>query len=126
MMPDQVRKWLKQHSKDFHTVGFHVLVRRLDKCINVREGYVEKDVIFSRFHYVVYPFVTYLLTPLCTIWIFGSRKRRWTGQQMCLGECFPRSAILVLGSFVNGGGGGGRAKKKKTKPRFKKKKKKKK
>jgi hypothetical protein len=36
------RKWLRQQSKDFHTVGFCAMVKRLDKCINVGGGYVEK------------------------------------------------------------------------------------
>jgi hypothetical protein len=42
MMPDKVRKWLKQHSKDFCAAGFDALVKRWDKCINVDGGYVEK------------------------------------------------------------------------------------
>jgi histone-lysine N-methyltransferase SETMAR len=31
----EVRKWLRQESKDFYAVGFDALVKRLDKCINV-------------------------------------------------------------------------------------------
>jgi hypothetical protein len=46
MMPDQVetevRKWLRQQSKDFYAVGFDALVKRWDKCINVGGGYAEK------------------------------------------------------------------------------------
>jgi hypothetical protein len=42
MMPDQVCKWLRQQSKDFHTAGFDALVKRWEKCINVGGGYVEK------------------------------------------------------------------------------------
>jgi hypothetical protein len=38
----ELRKWLKQQSKDFYVVGFDVLVKRWDKCINVCGGYVEK------------------------------------------------------------------------------------
>jgi hypothetical protein len=38
MMPDQVRKWPRQQSKDFCSAGFGALV----KCINVDGGYVEK------------------------------------------------------------------------------------
>jgi hypothetical protein len=38
----EVRKWLRQQSKDFHAAGFGALVKRWDKCINVCEGYVEK------------------------------------------------------------------------------------
>jgi hypothetical protein len=35
MMPDKMRKWLKQQAKDFYAVGFDALVKRRDKCINV-------------------------------------------------------------------------------------------
>jgi hypothetical protein len=38
----QVRKWLRQQSKDFYAAGFDALVKRWDKCVNVGEGYVEK------------------------------------------------------------------------------------
>jgi hypothetical protein len=38
----EVRKWLRQQSKDFYAAGFDALVNRWDKCINVGEGYVEK------------------------------------------------------------------------------------
>jgi hypothetical protein len=38
----EVSVWLRQHSKDFYTVGFDALVKRWDKCINVGGGYVEK------------------------------------------------------------------------------------
>jgi hypothetical protein len=64
-MPDQVRKWLRQQSNDFHAAGFDALVKRWDMCINVGGGYVEKC-FFLRFEYhifyVLYSFVTYLLT----------------------------------------------------------------
>jgi hypothetical protein len=42
MMPDQVRKWLRQQSKDFCAAVFDPLVKRRDKCINGGGGYVEK------------------------------------------------------------------------------------
>jgi hypothetical protein len=42
MMPNRVQKWLRQESKDFDAVGFEAMVKRWDKCINVRGGYVEK------------------------------------------------------------------------------------
>jgi hypothetical protein len=42
----QVRKWLRQQSKDFYVAGFDALVKRWGKCINVGRGYVEKY-IFS-------------------------------------------------------------------------------
>jgi hypothetical protein len=38
----EVRKWLRQQSKDFYTAGFDALVKRWDKCISVGGGYVEK------------------------------------------------------------------------------------
>jgi hypothetical protein len=42
MMPDQVRKWLRQEPEDFYAAGFDAPVKRRDKCINVGGGYVEK------------------------------------------------------------------------------------
>jgi hypothetical protein len=42
MMPDKVRKWLRQQSKDFYVVGFDTLVKRWDKCVHIDGGYVEK------------------------------------------------------------------------------------
>jgi hypothetical protein len=38
----EVRKWLRQQSKNFYAAGFDSLVKRCDKCINVDGGYVEK------------------------------------------------------------------------------------
>jgi hypothetical protein len=46
MMPDQVRKWLRQQSKDFYAADFDALVKRRYKCIKVGGGYVEKQVFF--------------------------------------------------------------------------------
>jgi cation transport regulator ChaB len=42
MMPDQVRKWLRQQTKDVYAAGFDALVKRWDKRIRVGGGYVEK------------------------------------------------------------------------------------
>jgi trehalose utilization protein len=42
MMPDQVRKWLMQQSKDVYAAGFDALAKRWDKCINVGGGCVGK------------------------------------------------------------------------------------
>jgi hypothetical protein len=42
MMLDQMRKWLRQQSKDLYSAGFDALVKWLDKCINVGGEYVEK------------------------------------------------------------------------------------
>jgi hypothetical protein len=38
----EVRKWLRQQSKDFHAAGFDALVKRWDKYIIVSGGYVDK------------------------------------------------------------------------------------
>jgi thiamine kinase-like enzyme len=38
----EVRKWLRQQSKDFYAVGIDALVKPLDKYINVGRGYVDK------------------------------------------------------------------------------------
>jgi hypothetical protein len=65
MMPYQVRKRLRQQSKDFYAAGFDALVKQWDKCINVGEGYVEKYVFFGfqyDMFYVLYPFMTHFLT----------------------------------------------------------------
>jgi hypothetical protein len=42
MMPDQIRKCLRQQSKDFYAACFDALVKRWDKCISVGKGYVAK------------------------------------------------------------------------------------
>jgi hypothetical protein len=38
----EVRKRLRQQSKDFYPAGFDAVVERWDKCINVGGGYVDK------------------------------------------------------------------------------------
>jgi hypothetical protein len=38
----EVRKWLRQQSKDFYGAGFDALVKRGNKCINFGGEYVEK------------------------------------------------------------------------------------
>jgi histone-lysine N-methyltransferase SETMAR len=38
----EVRKWLRQQSKDFYAAGLDALVERWDKCIFVGGGYVDK------------------------------------------------------------------------------------
>jgi hypothetical protein len=38
----EVRKWLRQQSKDFCAAGFDALVKRWDKCIDAGGGYIEK------------------------------------------------------------------------------------
>jgi hypothetical protein len=58
----EVRKWLRQQSKYFYAAGFDTQVKRWDTWRICREINV-----FSRFQnhmfYVLYPFVTNLLTP---------------------------------------------------------------
>jgi hypothetical protein len=63
----EVRKWLRQQSKDFYSADFDAMAKRWDKCIIVGGGYVEEKNAFlsrSEYHmfYVLHPFVTYLLT----------------------------------------------------------------
>jgi hypothetical protein len=55
----EVRKCLRQQLKDFYATGFETWVKLWDMRINVGGGYVD----FHSF-YVLYPFVTYLLTPV--------------------------------------------------------------
>jgi hypothetical protein len=38
----EVRKWLRQQSKDFYAADFDGLVKRWEKCINIGGGYIEK------------------------------------------------------------------------------------
>jgi hypothetical protein len=38
----EVRKWLRQQSKDFYAAGSDALVKRWDKCIDVGGGDVKK------------------------------------------------------------------------------------
>jgi hypothetical protein len=38
----EVRKWLRQWSKDYYAAVFETLVKRWDMCINVVGGYVKK------------------------------------------------------------------------------------
>jgi hypothetical protein len=42
MMLDQVRKWLRQQSKDLYAEDFDAQVKQWNTCNNVRGGYVEK------------------------------------------------------------------------------------
>jgi myo-inositol catabolism protein IolC len=58
---DQVRKWLRQQSKDFYATCFDTLIKGWDKCWRIWQ----EISVFSRFEYhmfyVLYPFVSYLL-----------------------------------------------------------------
>jgi hypothetical protein len=77
-------KWLRQHSKDFYAAGFNALVKRWDKCINVGGGYVETQMLFSRFKYhmfyILYQFLTYLLTLPPTHADCPRRKGQYSGR----------------------------------------------
>jgi hypothetical protein len=46
MMPDQVRKLVRQQFKDFYAAGFDALLKRWGKCINVGGEYVQKLMFF--------------------------------------------------------------------------------
>jgi hypothetical protein len=63
----EVRKWLRQQSKDFYAAGFDALVKLWDKFINVGGGYVEKYT-FSRVQ------ISYVLCfiSICVIFIDSS------------------------------------------------------
>jgi hypothetical protein len=60
MMPDQVRKWLRQQSKDFYAAGFNALVKRWDKCIKVGGRYVEKYMFFLGSNITCFTFYIHL------------------------------------------------------------------
>jgi hypothetical protein len=42
----EVRKWLKQQSKDFYAAVSDALVKGWEKCVNVDIGYIEKQMSF--------------------------------------------------------------------------------
>jgi hypothetical protein len=58
MMPDQIRKWLRQQSKDFYAAGFDALVKSWDKCINVGGGSVQKSTIFPGSNITCFMFIS--------------------------------------------------------------------
>jgi hypothetical protein len=70
-------KWLRQESKNFCAAGFDALVKQWDKCIMLVED-MSGNKSFSRFKYhmlyVLYPFVTYLLTLPRIMWLQESRE----------------------------------------------------
>jgi phage terminase large subunit-like protein len=63
----EVRNFLKQESENFYAAGFEALMKQWDKCIPVG-GDMLRNKSFSSFEYqmfyILYPFVTYLLTLL--------------------------------------------------------------
>jgi hypothetical protein len=58
----EVRKWLRQKSKNFYPAGFDALVKRWVKCIIVGGGYVEKYMFLQdRISHVL------CFTPICDL-----------------------------------------------------------
>jgi hypothetical protein len=52
MMPDQVRKWLRQQSKDFYAAGFDALVKRWEGQVYQYWWRICREInVFSRFEY---------------------------------------------------------------------------
>jgi hypothetical protein len=60
MMPDWLRKWLRQQSKYFYAVGFDALVKRWGKCINVGGRYAKKKLFFSGSNIICFTFYIHL------------------------------------------------------------------
>jgi hypothetical protein len=58
MMPDQVRKWLRQQPKDFYAADFDTLVEWWGKCINVGGGYVEKYILYPGSNIICFTFIS--------------------------------------------------------------------
>jgi hypothetical protein len=75
----ELRKWLRQQSKDFYAAGFDALLKLWDKCINVGRGYVEKYVSpqVRISHVLRFISIRDLFTdsPLC-VWRADPRGRR--------------------------------------------------
>jgi hypothetical protein len=60
MMPDELRKWLRQQSEDNYSAGFEALVKQWDKCINVDGGCVEKYIFFPGWNIACFTFYIHL------------------------------------------------------------------
>jgi hypothetical protein len=56
----EVRKWLRQQSKDFYAAGLDALVKLWDKCITVGGGNVLSKLKYHMF-YILFPFANYIL-----------------------------------------------------------------
>jgi hypothetical protein len=63
----EVRKWLRQQSKDFYAAGFDALVKRWDECISQCWCRICREIHFfpgsNITCFTFYVHVTYLLTP---------------------------------------------------------------
>jgi hypothetical protein len=56
----EVRKWLRQQSKDLYAADFDALVKRQDKCINVGGEYVDKCMFFPASNIIYFTFCIHL------------------------------------------------------------------
>jgi hypothetical protein len=57
----EVRKRMRQQSKDFYAAGFNALVKRWNNCISVYKGEINNLSSFEyHMFYVLYRFVSYL------------------------------------------------------------------
>jgi hypothetical protein len=68
--------------------GFDALVKRWDKCISVGGGYIEVPRFEYHMFYVLYPFVTYLLT-LPSKWKLQSVRK----SLCCVGLLFFKMSL---------------------------------
>jgi hypothetical protein len=66
MMPSQVRKWLRQQSKDFYATGFDALVKRLI-C---REIYIFLGSNITCFTFIFTSSYSHAVPRYLTVWIF--------------------------------------------------------
>jgi hypothetical protein len=98
--------------KDLYAADFGALTKRWDKCINVGGGYVEKC-FFHRFEYrtfyVLYPFVTYILTlpsikelfiPVTLLLGYDAVKGQYSLH--CCSFCFSQGSVLHVPPPISG------------------------
>jgi hypothetical protein len=102
MMPDQVPKWLRQQSKDFYAAGFDSL-QSDGTSVSVLVEDMSRNKYFPRFEYhmfyVLYPFVTYLLT-LPRIYFGGPITRDLSMSFLCLTHSFFYTASFCRNKIV--------------------------
>jgi histone-lysine N-methyltransferase SETMAR len=60
----EVRKWLRQQSKEFYAAVFDALVKCWDKCISVGGGYAEKWMLFPDSNITCFTFYIHYLWPI--------------------------------------------------------------
>jgi hypothetical protein len=56
----EVRKWLRQQSKEFYASGSDALVKGWERCINIGRGYVEKYMFFPVLNIIYFTFYIHL------------------------------------------------------------------